>query len=257
MVIYENKWFARDLRRVASKEPYHLGGTASVFQSKGICGSQATTLLLPERYGGEYVVCSYSEAVMSPVTNSKMAKGLKRTRNQMGLKNQVLLVWMPGNEKAYRLARFGSMTRSCGVEPYLPSRSSCTTRGWRVGYALECASRWSAYDGGKYSKRLFPVPNERWTGELLVLNRFSIRRVVGAITENGRLHKCLVKMELTENPAFDCGFEEETDVHVICEWQKFFALRLSTMSSYVLGSLDVPKLWPAALNRFFVGTGRF
>lgn len=108
-----------------------------------------------------------------------------------------------------------------------------------------------------HTKRFFPAPDEKWARELLDMDRDRIRRVVGAITGHCGLSKHLAKMGLASDPNCTCGFGEETGLHIIFECPKFCLLRHRTLGSHVLLPLEVPKLGPAALDRFLVGTGRF
>ncbi len=55
--------------------------------------------ILLAKHGKEAFICSGNEAmikaVLSPTTTSKLIKELKETLNQMGLTNQITLVWVP------------------------------------------------------------------------------------------------------------------------------------------------------------------
>ena len=89
------------------------------------------------------------------------------------------------------------------------------------------------------------------------MDRGRIRRVVGAITGHCGLNKHLTKMKISNNPRCSCDLEEETGVHVICECPKYHLLRSMTLGNHVIQPSEVPKVGPAVLDRFLVGTGRF
>lgn len=105
------------------------------------------------------IVCSDSEAIikalMSPVTTSKLIEGFKETLNQTGLRNQVMLAWVPGksgvegNEKEDKLARLGSASSSVAPEQFIPIPHSLCESGKEMGTNSACAKGWNAYEGGK------------------------------------------------------------------------------------------------------------
>ena len=212
-------------------------------------------------------ICSDSEAliksVISPITTSKLVKEFKATLNEMGLRNQITLAWAPGhsgvegNEMADELARQGSASVSNDPEPVIPIPNSLCNRAMRDWIRSECAKHWSAYGGGMHTKCFFPVPDEKWTKELLSMDRCRIRRVVGAITGHCGLSKHLSKMGLLNDPNCTCGYGAETGIHVICDCPKYSLLRLRILGGHVIRPLDVPKLGPTTLDRFLIGTGRF
>lgn len=172
----------------------HLGRLASIFRKslrpRKICGETSR-----RKIGREVVFCLDREkmirATMSPITTSKMVRGLKGTLNQADKNNRVLLVRVPGyeeivgNEEEDWLTKQGPATR--GV-PVLQSLCDERIRSW---VRFENASSWNAYNGGKHSKGFLPEPNEKWARELLGLSRSSMRRVVGAINAHCRLNKHL------------------------------------------------------------------
>ena len=63
------------------------------------------------------------QALISPVTTSKLVKDCKDYLNKAALRNRITLVWVPrhfgvkGNEKADELAKIGSSAQACGPEP--------------------------------------------------------------------------------------------------------------------------------------------
>lgn len=68
----------------------------------------------------------------SPIATSRLVRGCKEYLNEMGLNNQITLIWVPahsnieGSEKADEFPRKGSRTRTYGPEPGLPiSQAHC------------------------------------------------------------------------------------------------------------------------------------
>jgi hypothetical protein len=226
----------------------------------------ACEVLPIETHGKEIFICSDSEsaikALVSPVTTSRLVNECKDYLNQMGLRNRITLVWVPGhsgvegNERADELARLGSSATVCGSEPYIPIPQSLCAKALKDWVKTKHTERWLAYDGGLHTKHFFSESPKKWSKELLNMDRNRIRRVVGAITGHCGLNKHLTKMNILRDSECSCGLEEETGVHVICDCPKFSQLRRRTLGSYVVRPLDVVKLGPALLDRFLVGTRR-
>ena len=73
-------------------------------------------------------------------------------------------------------------------------------------------------------------PAERWSRELLSMDRNHIRRVVGAIIGHCGLNKHLTRMSILGNLECFCGLDEEKTC--ICDCPKTSQLRLRTLGSY-------------------------
>lgn len=251
----EEKWF-------------HLGSFASTFQAETYAAAKGTKMMIsPGEEGRTVTICSDSEAMIkalrSPVTTSKLVKEFKDTLNQLGLRNQIHLAWVPGhsgvegNERADELANLGSASPPHGPEPIIPIPQSLCDRALRKWVQSESAASWRNYEGGAHTKRFFPVPDVKWARELISMDRNRIRRVVGAITGHCRLNKHLARMGIAADPNCTCGLEMETGFHIICECPRFSTLRLRTLGGHVVQPSAVPGLGPVALDRFLAGTGRF
>ena len=250
------------------KEIIHLGKLASVFQAEAVAVRTCLLTMLPSESRNEKAfICTDSESVikalMSPIVTSKLIKELKETLNQIGMRNQITLVWVPGHsgieysEIADGLAKRGSTSEIHGPEPFIPIPQSLCEEAIEKWKIAECENYWNRYEGGTHTKSFFQAPNRKWARELLDMDRSSIRRVVGAITGHCGLNKHLSKMRKLDNPNCACGVGEETGLHVICECSLYSSLRLSVLGSRVIEPSKVPIKGPVALDRFLMGTGRF
>jgi len=225
------------------------------------------SMIPPNEEGRKVFICSDSEAaikaLMSPITTSKLVKACKETLNQGGLRNQITLIWVPGhsgvegNERADELARLGSASTVYGPEPFIPIPQSLCNAALNDWMRTEHKRLWSSYPGGVHTKRFFEGPDEKWSRDLLVMDRCQIRRVVSAITGHCRLNAHLTKMGLISDPNCTCGLGEETGLHLICECPKFSSLRYRVLGSHTVDPSRLSKLGPVMLDRFLVRTARF
>lgn len=245
-----------------------LGKLSSIFQAETFAALTGARELLPEGIRGrEVLICTDSESAMkaliSPVVTSKLIEECKGYLNQMGQRNRIHLVWVPGhagvdgNEKADELAKAGSAGTETRPEPCIPIPQSLCAKAVKDWVRAEHVKRWTAYEGGVHAKHFLPAPWRKWTRELITMNRNSIRRVVGAITGHCGLNKHLTRMRILDDSECSCGQDEETGLHIICECPKFSQLRRKTLGNYVLQPSDVTQLGPIVLDRFLAGTRRF
>lgn len=247
---------------------FHLGKLPSVFQAETFAAlAGAGELWTEETRGKEAYICSDSEAVMkalmSPVTTSKLVRECKDCLNRMGRRNRITLVWVPGhsgvdgNEKADELARTGSSASAYGPEPYIPIPQSLCAKALKDWVRTKHTERWMAYEGGVHTKCFLLGPAERWSRELLRMDRNRISRVVGAITGHCGLNRHLTRLNIRQDSDCSCGLDEETGRHVICDCPKFSQLRRRILGSYVMQPMEVFRLGPILLDRFLVGTRLF
>lgn len=246
---------------------FHLGTLSSVFQAETFAALMGAREALPRgTHGKDVFICSDSEAaikaLISPVTTSKLVDECKDYLNQIGMRNQITLVWVPGhsgvegNERADALARLGSSTAGYGSEPYIPIPQSLCAKALKDWVKTKHTERWLAYEGGMHTKHFLSEPAEKWSKSLINMDRNRIRRVVGAITGHCGLNKHLTKINIRGDPECSCGLEEETGLHVICVCPKFSQLRRRTLGSYVIQPSEAIRLGPALLDKFLAGTRR-
>ena len=250
------------------EEWFHLGDLANVFQAETFAAIMGISRSLSQgTEGGNITICSDNEALVralrSPVTTSRLIKELKETLNREGMKSRITVTWVPGHsgiegsETADKLAKLGSASRSQGLEPVVPIAQSLCDEAMEKKVQSEGMAHWRNYGGGAHTKHFFPTANVKWARELISMDRYRIRRVVGAITGHCGLNKHLARMRIVNDPNCACGLEEETGVHIICECPMYQTLRNGTLGGWRIEPSELPKLGPVALDRFLAGTGRF
>lgn len=244
-----------------------LGKLASVFQAETFAVLLGASETLPRDAVGQDV-CIFSDsesmikALMSPVVTSKLVKECKEYLNEVGQTNKITIVWVPGhsgvegNELADEMARTGSSSLACGPDPQIPIPQSLCVRALKDWVKVKHAERWGEYEGGRHTKSFFPKPNDKWSKELVSMDRSRIARVVGAITGHCGLNRHLRKMRLSDTSECTCGLEEETGIHVICDCPKFLQLRRKVLGGYTVTPSEVLELGPVILDRFLAKTGR-
>jgi hypothetical protein len=91
---------------------------------------------------------------------------------------------------------------------------------------------------------------------LLSFNRTKCRAVFGLLTGHNTLRRHLHVMGLSDDPTCrKCGTEEETSVHILCEFEALASLRHSYLSSFFLNSEDIRVLGVGAIWSFAKGMG--
>lgn len=246
---------------------YSLGRLASVFQAETFAALLGVSEMLPKDAEEQKVyICSDSEsmikALLSPAVTSTLVKECKDYINELGLRNQIALVWVPGhsgvegNERADEMARVGSSTLAYGPDPQIPIPQSLCVRALKDWLKGKHAERWTEYAGGLHTKCFLPMPNEKFSKALINMDRKRIARVVGALTGHCGLNSHLRKMRLSNTPECTCG-EEETGIHVICDCPKFSQLRRRYLGGYIVAPSEVLELGPVILDRFLMKTKRF
>ena len=109
---------------------FSLGRHASVFQAEVYAILMAADYIVRNRWKGRNIcICSDSQAalnaLLNPLTFSKIVRECKTSLNSVGRLNSLNLVWVPGhngitgNEISDELARQGSEEAFSGPEPTL------------------------------------------------------------------------------------------------------------------------------------------
>lgn len=154
-------------------------------------------------------ICSDSQsaikAVSSTLVKSKMVYECKRSLNELGSRNKLSLIWVPGhesisgNEKADELARLGAENRFIGSEPKFGI--SMTTRKHLVKNWLrnEQNRTWSDYEGARHTKIFCGTPSKEISRALLNLSRTDIKRVVEVVTNHCGLNKHLFNIDYADS----------------------------------------------------------
>lgn len=242
------------------KGSFPTGTYATVFQTElfamiEICESES----IKGASGKSIYICSDSEsaikAVRFNVVTSGIVKDCKTRLNELGLLNNVTLLWVPshagiaGNENADRLANIGAKRVFHGPEPCFGIPKQVRKGIVKEWLESEHLSAWNEYDGGRHTKIFCRVPSDKVRFELLNLGRPNIKRVVESITNHCGLNKHLYDINCCDNPACLCGHGDETGVHIIsnCPRYRFFRQRILgkpelNRSDLELHSLGIEKL---------------
>jgi hypothetical protein len=106
---------------------------------------------------------------------------------------------------------------------------------------------WEAIICIKQEKELIPAPSARRTKDLLKLNRYQLRWVIGLFTGHCQLKGHLSKLELTNDPTCErCLEEVESAIHILCDCEAIAYLRFRHLGQYVLEPSDY---YDAPINR--------
>ena len=87
-----------------------------------------------------------------------------------------------------------------------------------------------------------------WSGlatgaRLLSFNRIQTKAVIGLLAGHNTLRRHLHVMGISNDPACrKCGTEEETSVHVLCEYEALASLRHQYLGSFFLDPVDIRVL---------------
>lgn len=206
---------------------------------------------------------------MSPNTVSGLVKEFKLALNDLGQPNPIILVWTPGHsdvegyEAADKLARLDSLSKYLTAQTHIPIPHAACRNVINDWVVAKHARWWNTYSGGVHTKRFFPKPCQRWSKDLLLLERKKIRTVVGAIKSYyvlkilKILKKYLTTIGLSLDPKSSCCLEDETGLHVICECPMLSNLRRRTLGEYFIDRSEILKIGPITLYRLLVETNKF
>jgi hypothetical protein len=163
----------------------------------------------------------------------------------------------PSDRNHQQACKGGSMQTFIGPEPSLwVSRQNINNKikHWVDNKNL---ARWrDPYSTQRQAWKLISGPSAATKSQLLSFNRTQSRVVTGLLTRYNILWRHLHIMVLSSNPACTkCGTEEETSVHVLCEYEALASLRHTNLGSFFLDPEDVMNLSTGAIWNFGKGTG--
>jgi hypothetical protein len=109
----------------------------------------------------------------------------------------------------------------------------------------------------KQARKLISCPSPATKTRLLSFNRTTQSRVItGLLTGHNTLRRHLYITGLNDNPTCrECGTEEETSVHILCECEALASLIRAYLGSFVLDPEDIMNLNIGAIWKFGKGTG--
>ena len=164
------------------------------------------------------------EALMSPVTTSKMVE------YQAGLRNRISIVWVPvhseveGNEKADEL----DWLTSAGVRPWTAnSEASIAMCKSAEGMGEGWAYRALGSVRGRNTHEMLP-PETGWKMALRTDQHGPQSHLLVVVIT---VLQYLKKMGLSNTSECTCELWEETGIQVICDYTKFLQTRRSLLGN--------------------------
>jgi hypothetical protein len=104
--------------------------------------------------------------------------------------------------------------------------------------------------------KLISCPSPATKTRLLSFNRTQSRVITGLLTGHNTLRRHLYIVGLNNNPTCrECGTEEETSVHILCECEALASLIHAYLGSLFLDPEDIMSLSIGAIWKFGKGTG--
>jgi hypothetical protein len=107
----------------------------------------------------------------------------------------------------------------------------------------------------RQARELISGPNLAIGAQLLSFNRTQSRAVIGLLTAHNTVRRHLHVMGLSNDPTCrNCGTEEETSVHILCECEALASLRHRFLGYFFLNPEDITVLGVGASWSFAKGT---
>ena len=241
------------------------GPSATVFQAEilaiYLCASK---LWEYRRYRRAISICSDSQAALSALAactvSSRLVRDCKNALNALGRYNPVSLYWVPahvgipGNEKADKMAKRGTLIREPTHEVGAPwSETVLPISRWAISENL---TFWNAIEGCRQSKANFKIdPVYRWSSELAGLRRQEAREVVGCMTGHCYFNRHL---RLTRVPSRVCRFcaeDTETTEHILWRCPAVDERRMRYLGRSMVDLQEVVPFRPTELLQFIKALG--
>ena len=150
------------------------------------------------------------------------------------------LFWVPvhvgvrGNKIADEIARGGLAQRFVGHESVLGVSRQNIRRKMKRWIKNKHLALWRGpCSTQRQARELISDPDLAMGARLLSFNRTQTRVVTGLLTGHNTLRRYLHIMGLCNNPMCrKCGTEEETSVHILCEYEALTSLRHAYLGSF-------------------------
>ena len=171
-------------------------------------------------------------------------------------KNVVNLYWVPGhcgipgNEIADSLARKGSDADFIGPEPFF-GVPDCSLKMELKRWEMSCVkSIWNSTDSSRQAKR-FIFPNEKFSRELLKLDKKNLRIITGLFTGHCPCKYHLFNMGKIPNSICRfCNIENETSEHLLCNCGALTQIRIRFFDKGVLQPSNINIFRPIRVIDF-------
>ena len=215
----------------------HLGCSATVFQAEVLAIFFAAKTLL-ENNTRNRSICFYSDsqaainALISLRIYTPSVRDCIRALNELGLRNSVRVLWIPGhsghrgNEVADSLARSGTLLRVLGPRPIIPLPWAEVNQLLNKWIAKLHAKRWDAIDGCRQTKHAIISPSLHLRKRLLSLPRVHLRSMMMVISGHGLFtrHRYIQGQAASSVCGF-CHSGPEDAFHYVCFCPYFLRAR--------------------------------
>ncbi|KAJ8915528.1 hypothetical protein NQ315_012410 [Exocentrus adspersus] len=188
-------------------------------------------------------------ALKSPRITSQVVLECTNSLAELGQRNKVRLVWVPGhcgvtgNEEADALARKGSSDTFTGPEPAVGLPYSYPQGSIDNWTREKCQVDWSRGIGLRQARLLIKGPGAAATRSLVSLNRANIKIITGLLTGHGRLNKHLNTIGLSPDSRCRlCGTSDEDSVHVLCHCPRVIVNRHKHFGAGYLAPEDIREI---------------
>ncbi|KAJ8916435.1 hypothetical protein NQ315_014648 [Exocentrus adspersus] len=211
------------------------------------------------------LVCQAAlHALKSPRITSQVVLECTNSLAELGQRNKVRLVWVPGhcgvtgNEEADALARKGSSDTFTGPEPAVGLPYSYPQGSIDNRTREKCQVDWSRGIGLRQARLLIKGPGAAATRSLVNLNRANIKIITGLLTGHGRLNKHLNTIGLSPDSRCKlCGTSDEDSVHVLCDCPRVIVNRHKHFGAGYLAPEDIREIPVDKVLAFARSTGLF
>ena len=244
------------------KESYSLGAYTTVFQAEVFAILACSDICQRAGIQNETIhILSDSKAALMALSSYKITSSTVMqcwsSLQALSYSNRVCLSWVPGhcdiagNEMADKLARNGSAATFCGPEPALPLSGSIAQLMTKRWAEIAHLKYWESVTTCRQSKLWLVGPHLNVTRYLLRLSRDTLRNLVSVITGHGKFRKHLHRMGLSENPlCLECGLEEETSFHFVCECPALSIARSREFGKPILNEREYKQTTVSQIQRF-------
>lgn len=245
----------------------NLGKHASIFQAEIFAILECAEVNLQKRYTNHTIyINSDSQAALlaldSKVITSSLVEDCLSRLNSLGLRNRVVLRWVPGhagirgNECADALARAGASSPQMGPEPFCGIPKSLAQRTLMNSCFEESIKLWFETSGLNHSKALIKPFDKRNTNLMLALNRSNLRIMVRALTGHCRLNKHMFKLRLCDTQSCRlCEEADESPLHLLGECGPLMHKRSIYLGKHFLSPDELMEITPKKILRFLTAVG--
>lgn len=244
-----------------------LGKYTSVFQAEIHAIDRCAQMILNRNYLKQDIAIftdsqSAIMALSSYAISSKIVRDCLGKLNEVGKKNKVTLLWVPGhtgvegNEEANTLAKKGSGSPFIGPEPFCGIGKNTYIAELKKMEDDLRARLWDDLPGLRHSKIFLGNFNPKNSKALVNLSKTKLRILTGFMTGHCHLreHRRKLLLERSSECRF-CGEEEETPEHLLTVCEAVARSRATHLGDYVVLEGDIPSLTPYQLLSFIKAIG--